>query len=54
MKTYTKEQLEKGMKIYYKNSIDMPDEFYNEIEDIEDASIKTIDYLLQIIEENEI
>lgn len=54
MKTYTKEQLEKGMEIYYKNTIDMPDEFYENVTDPKEDAIKSVEYLLKIIEENEI
>ena len=50
-KKYTKEQLVKGMTKYYQKCIETPEAFEYNIEDCEQGAIETIDYLLNIIDD---
>ena len=50
MKTYTKEQLVKGMAKYYEQYNENPDKFDSNITDCEQDAIETIDYLLNIVD----
>ena len=49
-KKYTREQLVKGMEKYYKECNEKPESFSSDITDCEQSSKETIDYLLNIID----
>lgn len=49
--TYTKEQLIKGMELYYKNYNDNPECFYSDVTDYKQSAEECINYLIELIDE---